>query len=168
MTRQPPMITFQTQSLDNPKVEARIQSTLERWENTRYSEGMQIPKVGVDCIRFVTGAACDLYRRGYDTLPRLPADRALHDKEGAEAAMRVIMSIYRPISIPLHQPVEPGDIIAVGAPGGGPGHAIFAGVGKALWHVTRAAGVVHTGMQLDPREWIVHRILRVTDKHLWA
>jgi len=109
-----------------------------------------------------------MYRRAYETLPQLPADRSLHDIEGSKAAMRLIVDLYRPRSVGWEtEPLEPGDMLVVGPPGGGPGHAMVAGPARQLWHCM-PAGVVRTGLQLKQTDWTLFRVYRVADKHTWA
>lgn len=123
----------------------RLRLALESWLGTPYREGDQMQGIGVDCVRFVCGVLDEMY--GYQReLPRnLPSDRALHDREGAIAAMHRLLTLY-PADEILDKAVEPGDILVWSPSGGGPGHAMIAGPDPSiLWHVEPSAGVCYTG-----------------------
>ena len=144
----------------------RLRFILEGWLDTPYREGDQVQGIGVDCVRFVCGVLDELYgfRRA---LPRnLPSDRALHDRDGAIAAMKRLRTLYEPVQEVVDGKLEPGDIVVSGPRGGGPGHALIAGFEPfTLWHVQPDAGVCYTGITLTDMD--IFEILRPTDKHLW-
>lgn len=154
------------QHLSVPIVEKRLRFALQGWEGTPYREGDQMQGIGVDCVRFVCGVLDEMY--GYRReLPRnLPSDRALHDRDGAIAAMKQLRRLYEPVTEVTDGKVEPGDIVVSGPRGGGPGHALIAGFDPfTLWHVDPAAGVCSTGIALTDMD--IFEILRPSDKHLW-
>lgn len=121
----------------------RMRLVLAAWDGTPYMQGQQCPGVGVDCVRFVTGflAAMDRREGNLGDL-KIPQDASMHNKKKALGAMRFFLSEW-----PDHENildsgrVQPGDILVLGPPNGGPGHAIVVGPDKnTLWH-TCAVGV---------------------------
>lgn len=126
--------------------------------------GQQLKGVGVDCIRFGTGFADEMY--GYKRIdtPRLPQDMMLHDKKTAMRAMRFIRRLYMPNIIVTDGTIEPGDWLIVGELGGGPGHLMVAGSKpNTLWHALKP-GVTQTGMSFFGD---IIRIYRAADKEKW-
>lgn len=151
--------------LQDEGVLARFREVLLSWEGTPYREGQQMKRQGVDCVRFVVGVS-DEMRGRRTTLQRLPADRSLHNKEGAESALRTILRTCAPLIEVTNGKVEPGDTFVTAPLGGGPGHGLLAGFDPfTLWHVDRAAGVVRTGAGLQDHRLV--KIYRPFDKHLW-
>lgn len=143
----------------------RLGVVLRAWEGTPYMAGQQAKKVGVDCVRFVCSVLDEMYRLPRTATPRLPPDKAMHDRKGAIGVMRLIKRLYpHHIRVPIGQPVQPMDIIVVGHLTGGPGHAILVGNRpNTLWQAgTR--GVHYTGLGLAGQWQHIFRIYRFTDR----
>ena len=147
-------------------IEKRLKRVLRSWQGTPYREGSCRKGAGVDCVRFMCAVADELYGYSRELPSRLPADRALHDPEGARAAMRALLRLYSPLKVVSDNVVEPGDAVVVGPRGGGPGHVLLAGFDSLhpLWHVERT-GVVYTGPGIS--HYDLFGIFRPLDKHLW-
>jgi len=144
----------------------RLRFSLLCWEGTPYREGDQVQGVGVDCVRFVCAVLDEMYGFRRELPRNLPADRALHDPEGAKAAMRQLLRLYPSTEIAPDQAVEPGDILVMAPSGGGPGHAMIAGPDpNELWHVEPSAGVCYTGHGL--MDMTLHAIYRPHGKESW-
>lgn len=147
----------------------RVHQIASSWERTPYMALQSNKGGGVDCIRFVCGVADELY--GYSRGPAitLPPDQALHDREGAIAAMKALCRRYEPLDDATEDPfIEPGDIIVVGPMGGGPGHAMIVGGHRGhVWECLQPLGVQRSGMPLLGESLELFRIYRVRDKHKW-
>lgn len=140
----------------------RLETFLLLWRGTPYLDGNQCPGYGVDCFRFVCGVLDSLEgkKRHLDFIPR---DQSMHDREGASRAMRTVLEMYRPFETVDNGQVEPGDIFITGANGGGPGHALIAGLSQGeLWHVPGPNKKVRmTGTGINGQ---LFRIYRVSNK----
>lgn len=149
----------------NALVEARIGRILKSWEGTRHVAGCQLKKGGVDCVRFVSGVLDELY--GIKTeLARLPQDAAYHAKDTCFAALRAFMELYKYTEVE-NGILQPGDIVVAGPIGGGPGHALVAGL-DCLWHCT-SMGVARTGLDLSQSSGqFLKKILRGSNRERWA
>jgi len=142
----------------NCPYEDELREALALWDSTPYAPDQQCAQVGVDCVRFVCAIMDQI--SGRSTNPRtLPQDAAMHDRAGAVACMKQIMTLYKPIK-PLgpHYPyVRGGDVLIVGRRTGGPGHAMIVGPDQnTIWHATFPR-VQRTGMYLDND----HKVFRV-------
>lgn len=146
--------------------EQRLQQAIERWEGTRYYEGMQRCRVGVDCVRFVCAIADEM--AGTKTpIAKLPNDKSLHDPEGARMAFLVLMRLFGARRIQDPGYLEPGDVIVCGPKEGGPGHAMIVGL-HSLYHST-SGGVQTADLQPCGTHTEFHAILRVRNREQrWA
>lgn len=146
----------------------RLRAILDSWARTPYMEGCQGKGQGVDCVRFVAAVLDELY--GFRRVPtdRLPQDIALHRPRTARAAMRKILRVYEPNEEVRGVTLQPGDVVVVGEPSGGPGHAMIVGARKnTLWHAT-PAGVHRTGWGQYDGVAVVHHAFRLSDRHRWV
>ena len=149
--------------------EDRLLKILQGWKGTPYKEGSQVPKMGVDCVRFCCGVVDALFGFPRTTLNLLPADVALHDKLTALKAMRTLRRLYSPLLRVPTEPgiVEPGDLLVTGPTGGGPGHIIIVGPEKnTTWQAT-SQSVEKTGLTV-PYRMDLFRIFRFEDRHKWV
>lgn len=149
----------------NALVEARIGRILKSWEGTPYVAGCRVKKGGVDCVRFVSGVLDELYGTKTE-LERLPQDASFHAKDKCFAALKSFMDRYDYTEVEdgILQPV---DIVVAGPIGGGPGHALVAGL-DCLWHCT-SMGVARTGFDLSQSSGhFLKKILRGSNRERWA
>lgn len=143
----------------------RFQDVLDSWVGTPYVLGSAAKKQGVDCVRFVCSVLDEMY--GTRRIPenRLPSDLSLHDKIGALSAMKQIISAYKPNQHVEDFIWEPGDIVVVGAPNAGPGHAMIVSCRKnVLYHATNQ-GIVTTGITFPVGTSL--DVFRLLDKEKW-
>lgn len=151
--------------------QARLQRILEAWEGTPYVPGQQMKGAGVDCVRFVCAVLDELYGFSRSKIEDLPGDIALHSRGTAVAAMKLIMSIYEPNMSIDDGSLEPGDILVVAPPAGGPGHAmIVGGRENELWHSTQHR-VQMTGIGFITAAyhgWRLFGAYRACDRERWA
>ena len=144
----------------------RLERELQRWHGTPYHETSCCVGGGVNCVRFVCAVADVMFRRDPMPPPHVPADRSLHDPEGARSSLRFLMKHYGAQSVGRSY-VEPGDILATGPLGGGPGHAIIIGtVPNRMWQTGVGSGVHYTGYGPQPGAEVFYNILRV-NKESW-
>lgn len=125
-----------------------LREAIEPWDQTPYLPDKQTAGVGVDCVRFVCAVMDSL--TGRETDPRtLPQDAGLHRPDLARAAMRAIMTSYRPFTRVEGRRVQGGDVLVVGPIEGGPSHAMIVGwEPNTIWHSTTPR-VQMTGFTLD-------------------
>lgn len=156
---------------DAAMAQARLERILDSWDGTPYAIGQQMKGAGVDCVRFVAAVLDELY--GYKRLPvqDLPHDVALHQRETAIAAMRLIMKLYEPNEPVLDEILEPGDILVMAPPKGGPGHAMIVGAREnEIWHST-GKRVQMTGIgffDAGHTGWKLFGAYRALDRERWA
>lgn len=153
------------------RAQARLERILDSWEGTPYVPGQQMKGAGVDCVRFVCAVLDELYGFARVPLPELPGDISLHARETAIAAMRFIMKIYEPNEQVMDGHLEPGDILVVAPPNGGPGHAMIVGAREnEVWHSTdrrvqmTGIGTLDNGMN----GWRFYAAYRATDRERWV
>ena len=158
---------FSWRSLD-PAIEAHVSRVLENWIGTPYRDGQQVPGVGTDCVRFVTGCIDQLQGREIQPIPKLPNDASLHNREAAMRVMRIIISLYEPLEEVKDGTLEPGDIIIVGPPKGGPGHAMFVGVRKNTLCQATQHGVQLCGLAFPIQYCKLFHIFRCIQKAQWV
>lgn len=136
------------------------------WKDTPYMHGQRRKGAGVDCVRFVCSVLDELQQTQTD-FSTLPPDASLHSRSGA---IRGMLNIKRrfPCSAVRDKRIQPGDIVVVGPPSGGPGHAMLAGwKPNTLWHAQHPR--VHmTGLSFIAGEQKVFRVYRLTNRHLWG
>lgn len=153
------------------QVEERINSVLESWRDTPYRLNQCVKGAGVDCIRFVCAVNCELYRRPMSSLPTLPADTALFNREGTIAVFRAVLRSFPGHVFLSGDTVQPGDTIITAKPNRGPGHSlIVSSRPNVLWH-SMGDGVHPVGIGvLGSRElqYRVFRIIRMRDRTVWA
>lgn len=147
----------------------KLNTCFERWRDTPYMSGNQCPGSGVDCVRWVTAVLDYMYGREPTDIKTLPTDGSFHDKKGAVRAMIHIKRLY-PHCKMIRDDVQPGDLVIVGSPGGGPGHAMLVGTKpNTLWHCTPNDGVVETGWSLVVGNQQIFRVYRAKDRaRLWT
>lgn len=149
----------------------KLQKILDSWEGTPYMPGQQMKGAGVDCVRFVCAVLDELYGFSRVAIPELPGDIALHARDTAVAAMRYIMKLYEPNEPVLDGVLEPGDILVVAPPKGGPGHAMIAGGREnELWHsMDRRVQRTGIGFLTDKYHgWQFYGAYRALDRERWA
>jgi len=146
----------------------RLEGILDSWLDTPYMMGAQVKGVGVDCVRFVCAVLDELYGYKRAPVPELPQDIALHKRDTAVAAMRFILRLYEPNESVDNGALEPGDVLAVAPPGGGPGHAMIVGAREnEIWHST-GRRVQMTGLALYLGGWSIHSAYRTCDRERWV
>lgn len=151
--------------LASPDLEARIEAVLARWDGTPYMKGQQCRGAGVDCLRYVTAVLDELNGFARCPIPNIPQDAAMHDPTLAARTMRAIINAYGPATVVRDRVVEPGDVVVVGPPGGGPGHAMIVGSPYRIWHATNRS-VQRTGMTIVGMK--VFRVYRPIGKERWS
>ena len=152
---------------------AALTAEIESWEGTPYMAGQQAKGAGVDCVRFVTSILDFLVgvKTDYSTLP---ADASLHARDACIAGMLSIKRRY-PCDTVFHSErmnakrvVQPGDVVVVGAPQGGPGHAMIVGPRpNTLWHSAHP-NVHMTGLSFIVGEQKVYRVYRLHNRESWG
>ena len=131
----------------------RLLRILRSWEGTPYKERQCAKGGAVDCVRFTCAVYDELEGVASRDHLLLPQDQALHSRETAIAAMKLVRSNYLPNKVVESSILEPGDQLTMGFIDGGPGHSMLAGPDGFLWHtdgvcVTRTGLVVPSGMEL--------------------
>ena len=124
---------------------SRLVEVLKSWEGTPYMAGQAVKEVGVDCVRFVASVVAELQGRDLGRL-NLPMDAAFHHPAKARRALQILLETFP------HEEVswlerEPGDVLILSPPGGGPGHAMIVGSAADLWHATQG-GVRRSGLSI--------------------
>jgi len=149
---------------------SKLNSCFDAWEGTPYMSGNQCIGSGVDCVRWVTAVLDMMYDREPTDIKTLPSDASFHTKRGAMKAMITIKRLYPHCKVVKGKPLQPGDLVIVGPPGGGPGHAMLVGTEpNTLWHCTPNSGVVKTGWALAVSQQHIYRVYRAKDrKKLWT
>lgn len=150
-------------------IEVQLKKCFEEWEGTPYMSGNQCPGAGVDCVRWVTAVLDHMYERPPTDIKTLPSDGSFHNKRGAMRAMIHIKRLYPHCTV-VKDTLQPGDLLIVGPPGGGPGHAMLVGIEpNTLWHCTPNSGVVKTGWALVVGNQQIFRVYRAKDRAiLWT
>lgn len=155
------------------RAQLRLGEVLGSWLGTPYSPGNQVkgPQGGVDCVRFVCAVLDELYGTKRIPIPELPNDVAMHSRDTAFAAMRFLLRAYEPHREVVDGILEPGDVLVVAMPGGGPGHAMIAGPDlNTLWHATgrevQRAGIGF--LWAGYSDWKLSAVYRVLDRERWA
>ena len=153
---------------ENEKIIKRMFLILESWKETPYMTGQQIRKKAVDCIRFVTAVYDELYRKTSPTIcPRVNRGFATHNPQSAMKVMRTVLKQYPNHEIVKDPLLEPGDLILVGPPNGGPAHPMIVGPQKnTIWHCMKPK-VMRTGWGIIKDEMKIFRILRAKDRKKW-
>lgn len=147
----------------------RLDAINARWRGTPYRAGQQVAGVGVDCMRYVCAVLDELHRRPASPVDAIPPDAAMHDREGAIAAMHAMVSRFRPCEFVHDEWLEPGDVVLVGPKLGAPGHALLVGTEPHVyWHASSEAGsVCRVGSSYLERHPIGY-VLRSSARKGWA
>lgn len=147
------------------EINQKVETFLKLWDRTPYMEGNQCPGSGVDCFRFVCGVL-DSMERFKRHLDFIPADQSMHDRKGATAAVRSVLKMYQPFEIVKDGIVEPGDVLITGPEGGGPGHALIAGMNQGeLWHVPGPGKkVCMTGTGINGQLFRIYRVFNKLER----
>lgn len=129
------------QPLEDPVAQATLAAELCRWEGTPYLPGSCAPGPGggVDCVRFVVAVWNALAR--VDVRPdAISPAAAVHHPERARMAFAELAARFPCAPVPPDAPLEPGDVIATGPIGGGPGHGVIVGDERRIcWDATYPA-----------------------------
>ena len=151
-------------------IQTKLNALFEMWQGTPYMSGNQCIQKGVDCVRWVTAVLDMMYSRDPTNIKTLPSDASFHNKRGAMKAMIQIKRMYPHCKVLRSEPMEPGDLVIVGPPGGGPGHAMLVGTEKnTLWHCAPFSGVCKTGWSLAMSHQHIFRVYRAKDRvRLWT
>lgn len=151
-------------------INLRLNTLFDGWQGTPYMAGNQCKQSGVDCVRWVTAVLDAMYNRTSTDIVTLPSDASFHNKRGAMKAMLHIKRLYPHCKVLRQAPLEPGDLVIVGPPGGGPGHAMLVGTQKnTLWHCAPHSGVCKTGWSLAVGHQHIFRVYRAKDRvRLWT
>jgi hypothetical protein len=151
-------------------IQRKLEILFDQWKGTPYMAGNQCKQSGVDCVRWVTAILDMMYGRPPTDIKTLPSDASFHNKRAAMRAMLKIKRLYPHCKVLRNNPLEPGDLIIVGPPGGGPGHAMLVGTEKnTLWHCAPRSGVCKTGWSLIVGHQHIFRVYRAKDRvKLWT
>lgn len=153
------------EGVDNTTVQARLSNILMSWQGTRYLPGCQAKGVGVDCVRFVSGVLDELYGT-HTELDRLPQDASFHAKDKCYSALKTFMGNYKYEEV-TDGVLQPGDVVIAGPRGGGPGHALIAGI-DCLWHCD-SRSVTRTGLSFTTGGvYFFKKAIRAKDRERWA
>jgi hypothetical protein len=121
----------------NPDRAARLAAVIRSWEGTPYLPGQQRKKVGVDCVRFVCGVYDELLGRA-TPIHTLPSDACMNDPLQATQVMEKIAGLFGAQEVTSCGVILPGDVIATGPIGGGPGHCLVVGEERKIaWHAVK-------------------------------
>lgn len=155
--------------VDVDAVTARMDVVLARWADTPYGSGQRCCGASADCVGFVFGAIDDLDGRPRGAAPSMPPDSALHDPATSEEALRALRDLYEPVApLPADAPVQPFDILVVGARLAGPSHAMLVGTAPGhLWHCTPNVGVHRGGWALGEGYEVLRGAFRIGDRERW-
>lgn len=151
----------------------RLGRALGAWSGTPYLSGQRLCQIGCDCIGGVFGVIDAVDGRQRAQNPSLPADAALHSPRTAYRAVVAIRRIYEPASrlrrVDGRLHVQPGDLLIVGASGGGPGHLMIVGVKKnTVWHAAgRGARFEQAGWALGTGYERLFAVYRLDDRDRW-
>lgn len=146
----------------------RLGRIFQQWDSTPYVLGQCKPRVGTYCTAFVCAVLDELYRQPLATLPDIPHDAGMHDRETAMAGLRWFLRRYPNHGEVTDGWVQPGDVLVTGPRGGGPGHAILVGTREnTLWQCSGKSGVHFTGMAL-PDPYVLFAVYRMTDRLSWS
>lgn len=153
-------------------VERALEDVLNAWRDTPYESGQRLRGLGADCVGSVFGVIDDLDGRRRAALPGFPSDVAMHSRETAVKAIRVLLRRYTPNhEIRMDDDgsfrVRPGHIIVTGYRGGGPGHVAIVGARpNELWHSLRSSGFQQRGWGFFD-EQVLYGIYQADDDHRW-
>lgn len=153
---------------ENAGILDRIESILLSWDGTPYMAGQQTKGRAVDCARFVAAVLDELYGEPRSRPEALPQDAAMHDPRLAAETIELMRRIYRPNLEVANCLIQPADIVVVGPPGGGPGHAMIAGFRpNTLWHSIAAGRWVRQAGFGAPWSYKVFGLYRQGDREKW-
>lgn len=154
----------------NEEITNKLMSLFLAWEGTPYMSGNQRIGQGVDCVRWVSTILDTMYGQPPQNIVTLPSDGSFHNRKGAMRTMLKIKRTYSHCKVIKDQPLQPGDLVVVGSPGGGPGHAMLVGTKpNTLWHCTPNNGVTRTGWALVCGCQKIFRVYRAKDRgKLWT
>lgn len=154
--------------MDDAGAQAALARLLRRWEGTPYLAGSCAPgpRGGVDCVRFVVAVWNALAGLRVDPAAVAPA-AAVHAPDRARTAFAALAARFPCAPVPDGVPLEPGDVLATGPIGGGPGHGVIVGDERRIcWDATYPAvrrislGLValvghevHGAWRLNDRRW---------------
>ncbi len=153
------------------RVAAALDAELRAWDRTPYESGQRFKGRGADCIGGVFGVIDALDGRERAQFPGMPHDASLHDRAGAVRAMRELVRRYQPchrLATRNGMCVQPGDIVGVGPPGGGPGHVLIVGARRnELWQALPLSGFHQSGWSLFA-EQVLWAVYRIEDRERWT
>lgn len=124
------MTALKWEPMPDAKAQARLGEVLDSWLSTPYMPGQSCKGVGVDCVRFALAVLDELAGTKTDVRTIAP-DAAVHAPGVAAAAFDRLVDRFNCAEIRTGV-VQPGDILATGPVGGGPGHAVIVGVTRAV------------------------------------
>ena len=157
-------LKFDWEPLSTKRRNRDLSDLLCAWEGTPYMAGSQGMQMGVDCVRFVS-AVLDTVLGKSTPIQALPQDVAFHNRARSVAAVRQLLREFGP-----HEEVSEGgvlrpcDVVVVGSPRGGPGHAILVGTEKnTLWQSDCDTGVCKGGFSLMMTYQKLYRVYRIKD-----
>lgn len=148
----------------------RVDQVCKPWKGTPHSYGSQAKGFGVDCMRFVDAALSELagIKPGGDGLERIAPNASLHEPGVAARAISYLRHRHPADDVTgiKATEVEPGDVLVM-KNGPHPGHVAIAGsLEGGVWHVTKEAGVVMSGVGA----WwqYVTAVYRVKGRQAWS
>jgi hypothetical protein len=130
--------------------------------------GQQVKGVGVDCVRLICRILDELHGLEETPLANIPADASMHDRAGTQRVMLAIMHAYQPWIRVEDNSIEPGDIVVVGPPAGGPGHGMMVTTRRnTLIHADQNE-VTLAGMGFFAEQQKVFGVFRKGNREEWA
>jgi cell wall-associated NlpC family hydrolase len=145
----------------------KLNSVLQSWQGTKFGTGQCCRGKAVDCRYFIIAVLDELYGISLPLPPREPSGLAVHNRPGAFAALRAMMSRYPCESFSGDDP-QPGDVLIARPPHSHSEtlqHAMIVGAGvpTKLWHAG-GRGVVFTSVV----GWTIAHAFRPLEKSSWA
>ncbi len=149
-----------------------LHEVLAAWEGSKYESGQSVRGLVADCIGGVFGCVDDLDGQNRRAPAGMPSDVAMHQRDTAVAAMRVLIQRYQPaVKVKANSVgifvVQPGDLLVTGQSGGGPGHIAMVGPQKnTMWEAVPSTGFARQGWSLDSTQ-VVWAVYRLMNKEQW-
>ena len=136
----------------DPKIISRIKESCDSWDGTPFMLGQSAKGLGVDCIRFVVGFLCDMYRldaRDYK-FPLISTEACYNDPKLADDIFSQLLHHFPSTKVPKNPTdglfhIQPGDIVCCGPDGGTYGHGMIVGALPCTFYHATSMGVMLSG-----------------------
>lgn len=137
-----------------------IDNIAAKWEGTPHRPGLQTPKVGVDCIRFVDEVLREYGDHKWGCLPRWAQDGAFHNPRVLARIIALCEKRWDCHEISPPYFFQTGDLICV-SQSRNPFHiGIVGDDNRVVWH-SGAIGVMRTSVQaLSTNKFNIRRVYR--------